>query len=358
MPTPDPKEIFSRRLLQARKMRGLSLRALSEKLEGQQVSHSALAKYEKGQMMPSSGVLIALAHALVLKPGYFLRSFEVDLADVAFRKRSKLGKKEKASIIEESRDYFERYLELEEILGIRDAFVNPLAGPPISTEDQAEEKAIALRKEWRLGMDALPNICELLEEHDIKVYIAESEDRAFDGMCGRADGNRVIVLAKWLLDHPARERNTLTHELAHIVIETDLPEREAEKLMNRFAGAFLMPAQAVKELFGGNREQVSLPELIEMKALYGISIMAIVMRAHQRGYLSDQSLKRFFMQANQNHWREGEPGDERVRGPEIPSRFRVLAYRALSEERITMSKAAELLQTSINEIRDNFMIVT
>ncbi|NJL72670.1 MAG: helix-turn-helix transcriptional regulator [Candidatus Competibacteraceae bacterium] len=55
--------MFGERLKRARKRAGLSLRDLEERLS-RQVSAQAIGKYERGDMMPGSAVLIALARAL------------------------------------------------------------------------------------------------------------------------------------------------------------------------------------------------------------------------------------------------------------------------------------------------------
>ena len=48
---------FAKRLVNARKIRCISQRELCKKLQGQ-ISSTAIEKYEKGLMMPSSTVLI------------------------------------------------------------------------------------------------------------------------------------------------------------------------------------------------------------------------------------------------------------------------------------------------------------
>ena len=360
MPTPDPKEIFSRRLLQARKMRGLSLRALSEKLEGK-VSHSALAKYENGHMLPSSGVLIAIGHALNLNPDYFFRDYAVELAEISYRKRSSLGKKAEESIKEEARDFFERYLELEEILGVREVFEYPLSGDTVSSIDDAERAAIRLRDKWKLGNDALPNIHELLEEKNIKVHEAPDAPTTFDGFSGKADGSCVIVIGKWLDENIPRKRMTLLHELAHVVLNmpADIAKNDEETLAKYFGGAFLIPKEKIGKVFGNNRTRLALQELIEIKAIYGASIKAIVMRAYQLGYLAEAAFKGFCIYYNKQPWRNsGEPGDGAFVGWEKSHRFPMLVHRALAEEQISMSKAAALLGRSMNEVRDEFRVVT
>ena len=59
---------FANRLINARKIRGMSQRDLASVLD---VSPSSIEKYEKGKMMPSSNVLIALCKVLDLNLDYF-----------------------------------------------------------------------------------------------------------------------------------------------------------------------------------------------------------------------------------------------------------------------------------------------
>ena len=55
--------MIGERLRIARRKSGLSLRDLADRMGGQ-VTHMAIGKYERGEMEPSSTVLIALAKAL------------------------------------------------------------------------------------------------------------------------------------------------------------------------------------------------------------------------------------------------------------------------------------------------------
>ena len=79
--------MFSERLKLARKRSGLSLRALSSRIGGR-VSAQAIGKYERGEMMPSSTVAIALAEALDVTMSYLLSPSSVSLESVEFRKEA------------------------------------------------------------------------------------------------------------------------------------------------------------------------------------------------------------------------------------------------------------------------------
>ena len=70
-------------------------------------------KYEKGKMMPSSSVLIALCKVFDLNLDYFFRPFNaaLDLSKFEFRKKSSLGSKKTESIKLIVASKVEKYLE-------------------------------------------------------------------------------------------------------------------------------------------------------------------------------------------------------------------------------------------------------
>ena len=87
------KEIFAHRVKSARKMAGFSQQNLADKLNNI-ISKQAISKYEKGEMLPDSQVLLNLADVLNVKPDYFFRKPVVNLSEIEFRKKSKLSIKE------------------------------------------------------------------------------------------------------------------------------------------------------------------------------------------------------------------------------------------------------------------------
>jgi Zn-dependent peptidase ImmA (M78 family) len=350
----DPKAILAQRLRQARTMRGLSLRALAEALGGE-VSHNALAKYEGEEMMPGSQLLGRLADVLGQPPDYFFRPFTLQLKRVRFRKRARLAGKAAEAICEQAREYFERYHEIEEVLGEARAFDEKLNIAPVKTPEDAEKAADALRKKWKLGCDPLPNFVELLEIKGIKVYEIDAESGDFDGFSAETDAGPVIVLSRHLNSNLLRKRMTGVHELAHIVLPLpdNLSEKDEEAIVRRFAGAFLLPKDTFIAEFGKIRKGISLEELIELKVNFGASILAIMMRARQLGLMSEAVFVRFWQQRG-GKWRSAkcEPGDDRYKGNETHSRFRQLVLRAVAEDQITMTRGASLLRQPLTSLRE------
>ena len=93
----DLKSIFKLRLKSAREMNGLSMAALSAKMEGI-VTPQAVYKYEAGKMLPDSTVLNALCDVLCVEPDYFFKPVSVTLEGISFRKKAKMTEREKKMI--------------------------------------------------------------------------------------------------------------------------------------------------------------------------------------------------------------------------------------------------------------------
>jgi Zn-dependent peptidase ImmA (M78 family) len=357
--TAQDTNIIGRRLRQAREMRGLSLRSLSEAIE-ESVSYNALNKYEKGAMLPGSSVLKELSNALQMPRDYFFRPFAAEMSNIKFRALSKVGQKTKRSLAKRAADFFERYLEVEQVLGIKTKFSNPLSAITIRTEEDVEKAALTLRDKWKLGLDAIPNVHQMLEDQGIKVWEAKDAPQEFNGMSGWMDGVPLVVLAGWLDSNLPRKRLTAMHELAHLLLDDllpeDIPKADEERFMNRFANCFLIPKPVFVREFGGKRKRVSLEELIDIKLEFGISIAAIIRRAFDLNLITESAYTRFQFVRNKWGRKNNEPGDERYCGSEKSTRFSALVHRAVAQEVISASKAAALLQLPISEFKGAFRL--
>ena len=76
------------RIKLARRKAGFSLRDLSDAMQNR-VTAKAIGKYERGEDIPSSGVLIALANALDVSLVYLLDTQGLQLAGVEFRTKAR-----------------------------------------------------------------------------------------------------------------------------------------------------------------------------------------------------------------------------------------------------------------------------
>lgn len=345
------KEIFSRRLKSARVLASLSQDQLVEKM-GNVVTKNAISKYEKGEMMADGAILIALSNALNVKPDYFFQPFTVEIEKVEFRKKQRLSAKKVNAIKQHVTDFIARYIEVEQFLNITTAFSNPVKDIAIATIEDIDKAALKVRSEWNLGINALPNVTDLLENNEIKVTELDAPEE-FDGFSGWADGKiPLIVINKNYCAE--RKRLTALHELGHLILKVDenISEREKERICFQFAGAMLMPEPTFKAELGTFRSSLSIPELIAVKETYGISIQAIMARAKDLGVINESRFIMFRKWISRNRTEEGLG---QYRGNEHPYRFQQLIYRAAAEEIISLSKAANLSNQKLAQFRKEFI---
>ncbi len=353
---------LSERLKRARLMRGLTLRDLAEKLDFT-VSHTTLQKYENGLSLPDSEILGRLAMALNLRPDYFLKKNTLVLKGVEYRKQTTLGKKRQVQLEEEAFEFFERYLEIENILGLtrpKLRLIDLTKETKATISMQIEKAAEKLREEWKLGLNPISNVHAMLEENGVKVKLLPAQN-GFDGFSAFAttkdEDVPTITLSKGFLSDLPRLRFTALHELGHLVLKlpAGLEAREIESFCHRFASAFLIPEDSFRKIFGANRVQISVQELVMMKKEWGISFAATMRRARDLGIITQGRYKSFQFFRNSKGWRREEPSE--WLGDEQSDRFDQLVLRALAEKSITMSKASSLLGISHNELAERFELV-
>ncbi len=349
----QPTDIFPRRLKQARLMRGFSLEKLAQSLTAP-ISRQAINKYEKGQMKPDSTVLIALANALGMKIDYFFRPFTVEVDRVEFRKKSGFTEKMAYIVKERVREELERYLEIEQIAGSHVRFILPRK--EVRSLKEAKEFAGEIRHILSLGNDGISNVIEVLEDNGVKV-IELAEDEGFDGLSGFANEEIPLIVING--NFPTeRKRFTALHELGHLLLSfpSDISPKEIESICNAFASEMLLPAVVLKSKLGEIRHDISLKELTDIQRQFGISIDDIMASLRELGVISDNRYSVF--QKKRSNMADFRALVEKSRVElEKSGRFARMVYRALADEIITSSKAAVLLNTSVENIKSNLQLV-
>jgi len=342
---------FSTRLKTARLRKGWSLQELADAV---QLSKQAISKYELEQSVPDMQRLLQLCEVLGVRPDYFTRKELIVLEEVEFRKLVKFPEKEKQRLLEITRDELERYLELEDILGIDTETENPLAGKTVSTLEEADLASQKLRREWHLGDGPIANVIEMLEKNAVKVIEIDTQD-SFSGLSTKVGNINVIVLNNSRNLSLDRKRFTALHELGHILmdIRTD-NEKLKENICHRFAAAMLFPAVLVEASLGKRRSKLLFPEIGALKMQWGISMAAIVMRANHLGIISDSYYKSYMFLLSKWGYKKQEPEKYDYQGSEKSTRFEQLLFKALAEELISQSKAAGLMNMKLADFLDEY----
>ncbi len=337
--------MFYKNLTYFRQKKGLSKKDLAE-LVG--LSPMAITNYEQGHRVPDleitrklAGVLDTTIAELLSQP-----ASSHEYVHCEFRKQSRLPKSKQQLICSSAENYFDRFLTIAAILGkgvLRDV---PDCHSIISTGDP---ECDALRLRELLGFSAEGPISDLvgsLENKGILIFIIDFDDVRFSGMNGLVDGRPYIIVKSNM--SAERQRSTLAHELAHVFfVQPEQSDSKWEKYVTAVSGAFLFPKEdAVSEL--GRRRRAITADMEMVAKEYGISLQMLVKRAQQLGIINDNLYKSFNIMLNQSYGRKNE--QSRIKN-ETTRLFEQLVVRAISEEEITFSRGAELLQISPVEMR-------
>lgn len=306
--------IFGARITQAREFAQLTQTQLAERLG---VAQATVADIERGRIQPGEQLLDKISAELHFDPDFFSRDVPQHFAvgTLEFRAKAALSAKEKKHAYQ----YAHLVFELATFLASR------LNMPPLRlprTEGDAEECATLVRSQLGVSPDGpVPNLTDVLERSGVLVFaLPPLYEKAFDRVDGfsvwAASGNRLVPSVFVSAKAPGdRQRLTLAHELAELAIVDMPPGREREKKANRFAGAFLMPADRFREEL---LPPYAITDFIEVKKRYGVSIQAAMVRARHLDMIDDRRYHALFQQLSARGWRLNEPF------PVVPEKPRAL----------------------------------
>lgn len=333
------------RLKRFRLARGMSLDDLEAAIDGE-VSKQALSKYERGIMRPSASALNRIAAAFGVKSALLWGEPICRVEHVAYRKRSRLGKKKQQQLESFVAELLEKRVSFQERIGELKTLDLLIYALPINKIDDAEDAALALRRHWELGVGPIANLVDLLEDHDVHVIQIDAGEE-FDGISSVARDDEGNVLSAAIAVRRDtwgdRHRLNIAHELGHLTL--NLGENvDSEKTAFRFGAAFLAPAEELRREFGTKRQRLDKDDLLSLKWRYGMSIQAILYRLKDLEIISDSHAKEWWIEINKLGWKKHEP----IRiPPEKPKRFYLQVYRALSEGLIGEEQADQLLNDTI-----------
>lgn len=168
-------------------------------------------------------------------------------------------------------------------------------------ESLSDVEQVAVDVRLVLGVEEsgpIRNLTSLVERAGVGL-VPVAELRGIDGISSWV-GDRPIVGLSPSVDGD-RFRFSLAHELAHLMLhrrKTDFTEDQA----NRFAGALLFPEADFLEAVPTN---ATLTDFVNLKSAWGVSVAALVYRAHELELIDDQRYRS--LQIQMARWRKTEP---------------------------------------------------
>lgn len=208
------------------------------------------------------------------------------------------------------------------------------------------EAARFLRAQWRMPTGPVRSLAQWMEAAGCLLVSEDFETRRVDGLSQWTGAHPVILVDARLPTD--RLRWTLAHELGHLVLHGDVtPADDVEAQANAFAGELLLPETSIRPML----RQLNLGRLLDLKAEYGVSMQAILERAHHLGLLATESRTRLYKQLSARGWRTAEPGSDTL----PPERLTLTASigEGLSAQGLSHSEVARIAgfsETGLNTV--------
>ena len=328
----------------------------------------AIKNLENSKGKPRINTLELIARALDVKfQDLFLPVRE--LKTVRFRSNKKMQNRE--NILAKVSRWLDDYNYLEHILNESVPF-----GLAAIRDRCAKENIIAASGLCRdvLGLGPgtpIHDICGLLDEAGIKLHtISYASDDFFGLSIAKEDGGPAIVVNIWERISIERRIFSAAHELGHLMmhqgsynINETKEDRVEEKQADLFAGHFLMPDQGFRKAWQGASGLYWIDRVFKVKHIFHVSYKTVLFRLIEHN-LADSSIWKDFSIKYQRRFNrklpfKEEPSDRNFAEPDgLPSfdfyeeRFSRLVRQAVEQEKISLSRGAEILAISIEEMME------
>jgi Zn-dependent peptidase ImmA (M78 family)/DNA-binding XRE family transcriptional regulator len=285
------------RLTLARERRRLTKKALAQMVG---VTAHTVLRYESGDIAPLDESVDRLAAALDFPRQFFFQQDADRLpADAAsFRSMSAITAKERDAALAAGSLAYLVSDWIEQRFDLPQADLIDLDG------DTPEMAARSLREKWALGERPIKNMVHLLEANGVRLFSMAENTLTVDAFSVWR-GERPYVFLN-TMKSAERSRYDAAHELGHLALHKHGgPQgRTAEDEADTFAASFLMPAADVEAILPSVH---GLNQIIEAKKRWGVSVMALIVRLHRLGIISEWQYRTFTIQSTERGYRKTEP---------------------------------------------------
>lgn len=360
---------MSTRIRELRERLNLNQDELGQKVG---VTRQTIAAWEKGQREPSMTQLTTIAQILEVPVELLLRAElstpTQEKVHVLYRadKRSALSEVDEAIMTRKAKDYAFVEQKVGELSWL------PESRPLYSYEPHLIEQ-VAQETRDSLGVENAPlgDALGLLERRGLKIIRTRLPETVFGFSAYSEDWGAIAFINQFAQDEQGglkdlpyeRQVFTAFHELGHLifhrreyreptVIEGKKDHRE--DTANHFAGAVLVPAQALRDDLAHYKNRwLPVPLLCDLKLRYGVSVGTLLYRASDLGIISVRQRGQQFGQLRKLYPETyGEPDEAKCQPYETMSRLERLVFDALVNEKLGESRAAEILGWPLQRVRD------
>jgi Zn-dependent peptidase ImmA (M78 family)/DNA-binding XRE family transcriptional regulator len=219
--------------------------------------------------------------------------------------------------------------------------------------------------------EPIHDICGLLEHAGVKVLsIPMASDGFFGLSVGEEDGGPAVAVNVWERISVERRIFSAAHELGHLMLHLDAYDvtrtdenKEEEREADLFAGHFLMPDIGFRKEWEEASGLHWVDRVFKVKRIFRVSYKTVLVRLREHNVVGEEIWMKFNV-AYQRRFKRKLPFKEEPMGidPAEPfgmqrfdfyeDRFSRLVREAVEQDKISLSRGAEMLGIGIEEMQD------
>lgn len=372
-----PEKAISLNVKRIRTSRGMSQTSAAEAAG---ISRQAFIDIEKGKTKePRVGNLQAIADTFGVQIMDLLAE-PPKLSTVRFRSNSiKTGKDnaKREQCLVEAAYWLKNFNFLQSAIGDKKGYklksvlteVNKSkTNRPIAAAELAR-KALGLKEDEPIG-----DIVGLMENAGIKIKLTRLDIKNFFGFsASESDGGPAIIVNTDDGISIERQIFTIAHELGHLILHPDAYDptktqesKREESEANAFAGYFLMPQNAFEKKLKESYGLGFVERVLHIKRFFRVSYLTVLRRMADMKLAEHGSLIAKFNTLYKNKYGESLAHHKEPYGLEKPEKepyglekpdvvedyLSTLVRRALEKDEITVSRAAEILNVPLMNMRE------
>lgn len=355
-------DTLSTNIKRYRSKKHLTQKGLAE-LSG--VSLPAIKNIERKKSVPRTNTLMELSKALDCRLQDLVMPVG-ELSSVRFRARRKMNRREQ--VLAQVSRWLSDFNFLEDLLSEKQEFkLSDLAEP----SGKYSPKQLAHQARKALGLkddEPIHDISGLIENCGIKLLALPYSSDAFNGLSvGVDDDGPAIIVNSWERISVERQIFSAAHELGHLLMhhsdyngKAQTEEKKQEKEADEFAGYFLMPEEGFDSEWNETSGLPFVDRIMKIKSIFKVSYKVVLYRLREKGIVDDSIWSRFSVLYEAKYRKKLTFKEEPYAEGSEPfglkpfdftaDRLGRLIRKALEQEQISISRAAEILNLSSQQM--------
>lgn len=325
----------------AREARGFTQQDLAERLNTQK---AFISKIEHGELGVTETLLDSISKATSYPVNFFFQPGTILPTNLSYRKRKKVPAKvitpieAKFNIVRNNLQYLTRSLNKQAPL---------IPTFKVTEENTPNAIAKAVRQYLNIQKPVIDNLTKVLEQQGIMVSCFDFGSERVDSRSILTDDQfPIIFLNRSHLGD--RLRFSLAFQLGHLVMHTYSPvpaDREISHEANLFAAELLMPEETIREDF---MDGITLPILAQLKRKWKVSMISLLYRADDLGFLTPNQKRYLVQQFNDAKIRRREPVELDV-AKEQPCLIHQMVVELCNQETLSLPQFTQVLALELED---------